>query len=251
MMRRFLLAMLGGFFAACGGAHAADWYTGAPASGVAAPAQFGVAIDTAVTVDSKDSRYVTLIGTIAPFSTFDRSGMRLRLGGVLGQYSYISGTAGLGRVKGTQEDGSFLVGYEWVSRRLTVAAYLGGDINNNRLDKADPLNKATGTAFGAKIAVDFNWRPVDYLMASGVGSYSTAHNSYYARLKGGYAIMPETYIGPEVLFLGDDFFRQWRVGGHITGARVGILQFGLSAGMLNDQVRGKGVYGILDARIAF
>lgn len=235
-----------------GSAHAADWYTGAPASGVAAPpAAFGVAIDSAVTVDTKDSRYATLIGTIAPFTNFDQSGARLRLGGVLGQYAYISGTAGLGRVKGTQEDGSFLVGYEWVSRRLTLAAYVGGNISNNRLDKYDPLNTAAGTAYGAKVAVDFNYRPADWLMLSGVASYSTAHDSYYVRLKGGYAFLADLFVGPEAIFLGDSFFRQWRVGGHVTGARIGPLQFGASAGMLDDKVRGRGVYGIFDARLAF
>ena len=233
-------------------AFAADWYTGAPVTGVAAPAaaQFGMAIDAAATADTLGSKYGTLIGTIAPFTALQESGFRLRLGAVLGQYTYV-GSAGVGRVKGTQEDGSFMVGYEWVSRRLTVAAYVGADYNNNKLDKTDPANTAAGSAAGVKVAVDFNYRPTDFVMLSGVGSYSTAHNSYYVRVKGGYALAPELYVGPEAIMLGDDFFRQWRVGGHITGARVGLLQFGVSAGFLVDKVRGTGAYGILDARLAF
>ena len=204
---------------------------------------------TAVTADSKDSRFATLIGTIAPFTNFDQSGMRLRIGGVVGQYAYDS--SNVGRVKGTQEDGSFMVGYEWVARRFSVAAYVGGDINNNQLDKIDPNNTATGTAFGVKVAIDFNWRPTDDLMLAGVASYSTAHNSYYTRIKGGFAVLPGIFVGPEALFLGDDFFRQWRAGGHLTGASIGPLQFGISGGVLSDRVRGTGVYGILDARAAF
>ena len=244
----FVASMLGALQASP--ASAADWYTGAPVIGVAAPrASFGVAIDTAITVDSKDSKYATLIGTIAPFTDFDQSGTRLRIGGVVGQYSYDS--ANVGRVKGTQEDGTFMVGYEWVARRFSVAAYVGGDINNNSLSVYDANNKAQGTAYGVKVAVDFNFRPTDDLMLAGVGSYSTAHNSYYARIKGGFAVLPEIFVGPEALFLGDDFFRQWRAGGHVTGARLGPLQFGVSGGFLNDRVRGTGVYGILDARAAF
>ena len=233
-------------------AQAADWYTGAPVIGVAAPRAptFGVAIDAAVTADTKDSKYATLIGTIAPFTNFDQSGMRIRLGGVIGQYAYVGGN-GIGRVKGTQEDGSFLVGYEWVARRFTVAAYIGGDINNNQLDKVDTANASQGTAYGVKVAIDFNWRPTDDLMLAGVASYSTAHNSYYTRIKGGFAMLPGIFVGPEALFLGDDFFRQWRAGGHITGASIGPLQFGVSGGILNDRVRGTGLYGILDARAAF
>ena len=244
-----LLPLLAALFAS--GAQAADWYTGAPVIGVAAPRApaFGVAIDAAVTVDSKDSRFATLIGTIAPFTSFDHSGMRMRIGAVAGQYAYDS--SNVGRVKGTQEDGSFMVGYEWVARRFSVAAFVGGDINNNKIDKVDLNNTSTGTAYGVKVAIDFNWRPTDDMFLSGVASYSTAHNSYYTRLKYGFAVLPGIFVGPEALFLGDDFFRQWRAGGHITGASIGPLQFGISGGILNDRVRGSGVYGILDARAAF
>lgn len=231
-------------------AKAADWYTGAPAVGVAAPRNnFGVAVDMAVTADTLDSVYGTVIGTIAPFTGLDQTGMRLRIGGVAGTYAY--NTTNLGRVTGTQEEGSFMVGYEWVARRLSLAGYIGGDINNNRTSVYDANNKSVGTAYGVKVAVDFNWRPNDAMMLSGVAAYSTAHNSYYTRFKFGYAVVPGIYFGPEALFLGDNFFTQWRVGGHITGATFGPLQFGISGGMLNDRVRGTGAYGILDARATF
>ena len=256
-------------------AYATDWYTGAPGepapraasigaggadgwsagySGQSYSAQtapkFGVAIDAAVTADTKDSRFATLIGTIAPFSGFEQSGARLRLSGVLGQYSYIGGN-GVGRVKGTQRDGSFMVGYEWVSERLTVAVYGGVNISDNQLDKVDPLNGSSGRAMGAKIASDFYYRPNAFVMMSGVGSFSSAHSAYYARLKGGYAIARNVFVGPELIVLGDNFFSQWRIGGHITGAKFGPLQVGASAGLLVDKVRGTGLYGILDARLAF
>lgn len=229
---------------------AADWYTGAPMTGVAAPrSSFGMAIDAAVTADSKDSKFVTVIGTIAPFTSLEQTGMRMRIGAVAGKYAYDS--ANVGRVNGTQEDGSFMVGYEWVARRLSLAGYVGGDVNNNKIDKTDTNNQSTGTAYGVKVGVDFNWRPTDDMMLAGVASYSTAHSAYYTRFKYGFALLPGVFVGPEALFLGDSFFTQWRVGGHITGASIGPLQFGVSGGMLNDKVRGTGVYGILDARASF
>ena len=210
----------------------------------------GVALDVAVTADTKGSKFVTLIGTIAPFAGFDQSGMRLRLGGVLGQYSYVGGN-GIGRVTGTQMDGSFMVGYEWVTRRASFGVYGGVDMNNNKIDKYDSANNSTGQATGAKIAIDFNYRPTDYTMFSGVASFSSAHNAYYARFKAGYSIGQQVYVGPEAIFMGDDFFKQWRIGGHLTGAKFGILQVGASAGVLVDKVRGTGMYGILDARVGF
>ena len=136
-----------------GAAGAAEWYTGAPlAQGVAPTAyiaafppqtepvytsykpvvsksadyvgaptsreSFGAAIDFAVTADSKGSGFVTAIATIAPFSGLDQSGLRMRLGGVIGQYSYTNTVQGT--IKGTQSDVSFMIGYEWVTARASV-----------------------------------------------------------------------------------------------------------------------------------
>ena len=123
---------------------------------------------------------------------------------------------------------------------------------------------AAGTRFTAdgpglsafEITVDCRAVPVtegatDYTMFAGVASFSTMHSAYYSRLKAGYAIAPQIYVGPEAIFMGDDFFRQWRIGLHMTGAKFSMLQLGASAGVLVDKVRGSGLYGILDARLGF
>ena len=264
-----------------GAAGATEWYTGAPlAQGVAPTAYiasfppqtdpvystyapvsksadyvvpvketFGAAIDFAVTADSKGSRFATAIATIAPFSGLDQSGMRLRLGGVIGQYSYTNSV--LGTVNGTQSDVSFMIGYEWVTARASFGVYGGANYDNNSTDKYDSANASVGKGTGLKVALDFNYRPTDYTMFAGVASFSTMHSAYYSRLKAGYAIAPQIYVGPEAIFMGDDFFRQWRIGLHMTGAKFSMLQLGASAGVLVDKVRGTGIYGILDARLGF
>jgi hypothetical protein len=91
----------------------------------------------------------------------------------------------------------------------------------------------------------------DDMMASGYGSYSTLHNSYYTRVKVGWSLIPGIYIGPEVSLLGDSFYRQYRVGAHLTGVKLGRLSLGISGGYLNDDRQGSGTYGIVDARIGF
>ena len=58
-------------------------------------------------------------------------------------------------------------------------------------------------------------------------------------------------MNPEMLVLGDKFYKQWRVGAHLTGAKFGRLQFGVSGGYLKDRDQGSGGYGILDARVTF
>jgi Cellulose biosynthesis protein BcsS len=228
---------------------AQDWYTGSRAGEKVERPR--ASIDFALTGTTQESYYGTIIGTIAPFAPLDESGMRLRLGGVLGSYTYVSSFPGVGRVGGKQEDGSFLVGYEWVTRNTSVAFYGGADVANNTLTKPDPSNLVTGVSFGLKASVDFYTNPTNYSMVSGNMTYSTANNSYYTRFKVGLAIADSLYVGPEALLLGDNLYSQYRAGLHLTGARFGSLQFGISGGFLNDRLRGKGAYGILDMRVVF
>jgi len=232
-------------------AQAADWYTGVPTDGPPAPKAPRAAIDIAIDATSQRALSGALIGTIAPFSPMDRSGMRLRLGGLAGTYVYSSGDPFLGEVHGTIIGGAFLVGYEWVFKRATVALYAGGEFVNTSLSPNDPNNTAKGGSGGVKIAADFFVTPTDETMLAGVLSYSTNFNSYYGRLKFGFAFAERIYAGPEVVVLGDNFFQQWRLGGHVSGLRFGALQFGAAVGFLNDRVRGGGVYGTLDTRVTF
>ncbi len=247
MVRQIGIFAAAALLASTGLACAADWYTG---ERVAPPPPPHVTIDTTATADSQGSVFGTVIGTIAPFDGLDQDGLRLRFTGVLGRYSYVAGN-GLGRVTGTQADGSFMVGYEWVLNAATVAIYAGAEVNDNRLSINDPGNASKGLHAGAKIAADFYMNPTPNTMVSGVLSYTMAANAYYTRFKFGMAVAPQLFIGPEALVLGDNFYSQWRVGVHLTGLRLGMMQFGLSGGYLEDKVRGKGGYGILDARLTF
>ena len=88
-------------------------------------------------------------------------------------------------------------------------------------------------------------------MASGNVSYSTSGGAYYSRFKAGLAISEGVFAGPEMLFLGDNHYTQYRVGLHLTGLRFGALQFGVSGGLVVDKAQGNGAYGIIDARVVF
>ncbi len=241
------IALLG-FFGAPAAA-ADDWYTGS--SVTIQPDRPRAALDLSLAPTTLDSLYGTAIGTIAPFAPMDESGARVRIIGVLGSYAYVSSSAGVGRVNGKQEDGSFLVGYEWVARTTSVDVYIGPEISNSDLSVVDPSNPVQGTAFGAKMAVNFYSNPTTYSMVSGNLSFSTANNDYYVRLKAGLAISDGVFVGPEVLFLGDNQYSQTRFGVHLSGLRFGALQFGLSGGYVTDRIRGSGAYGLLDTRVVF
>ncbi len=230
-------------------AKAADWYTGANTN--APQSNFGVAIDASLTGTTKDTLHGGLIGTIAPFSRSDETGMRLRIGGLAGSYKYLSVTPGVGNVTGRETSGSILGGYEWVMPNMTFAVYGGLEVQNRTLSKLDPSNSVVGTSFGFKTSVDFYSNPTSYTMVSGNFTYSTNNNAYYSRLKAGMAVMDRVFVGPEMLFLGDNFYGQWRVGAHITGVKLGAVQVGVSGGYVSDRRNGAGAYGILDTRVQF
>jgi hypothetical protein len=243
----FSLAVL---LASTAQASATDWYTGVPGDGPSGAAPT-IAIDTAVDITSQNALAVAMIGTIAPFAPMDESGLRLRLSGLGGKYDYIASSAGLGRINGSLAQGSFMVGYEYVSNKLTAAGYVGPSISYNGISPNDPNNTVKGTYVGFRVGGEFYARPTDATMISGVGSFDTAHNDYYGRLKFGLAIINQVFVGPEALALGDNFFHQWRIGGHISGMRFGFVQLGVSGGYLFDYVRGPGGYAILESRVTF
>lgn len=236
--------------AAAPGAFAGDWYTGAPMSGQPATFNPMASLDLSLTAAS-GAQHAVLQGTVAPFGGLEQNGLRIRLGGLLGSYTYTASTPGIGKVRGDQVGGTLLVGHEWIVERTKFGIYGGLDAIDTKLDRFDPENKTPGTTLGFRGVVDFYSTPVRGFMAAGTFSFSSANAAYYMRLKGGVAVYDQVYLGPEILALGDSFYNQWRVGLHVSGVKLGPVQFGASGGYVSDRVRGAGSYGILDVRLTF
>ena len=229
-------------------AAAADWYTGAKPQ--PAGDDWIVSVDASTDITTQSSYFGDVLVTAAPIGTLSESGLRARVDVLGGRYSYFSNDANT-TVHGSQESGSALLGYEWVSPSMSFAAYLGADVRNNKLSIADPENPVVGTSFGAKVQGEFYVKPSAMTMIAANASYATNKTAYFARLRGGYLIGPDLYIGPEFVALGDAFFDQQRIGAHLTGLAAGPLRFAFAAGYLYDRVRGSGGYGTFDARVGF
>ena len=226
-----------------------DWYTG---SGDQTLSQnFGASINASLSATSQGDSHFAAIGTIAPFTKVDQTGARFRLDGDVGDYSYKSSIAGIGEVKGTEEDTAFLAGWKWVGNRTSVELFAGPELRSDTLNKYDPGNTGSKTSAGFATNIDVYANPTPYTMAFGQLSYSTVRRAYLAHIKFGIAVAKNVFVGPEALLLGDDLYRQWRVGVHITGVALGPIQLGASAGYLHDATRGAGEYGALDTRLAF
>ncbi|CAO4141508.1 cellulose biosynthesis protein BcsS [Methylorubrum aminovorans] len=225
-----------------------DWYTGAQAQAV--DDSWAVAVDGSTSITSNSSAFGSVTVTTALGSPPTVSGARVRVEGVAGTYSYPGQSVG-GRVTGYQQEGSLLAGYEWIWRDAALAGYIGFNVRSNQLSIPDPGNPVVGTGVGLKVAGNFYAAPTDRTMVSAYGSYSTKFNAYYSRFRVGYMVADGVYIGPEALFLGDDFFRQYRVGAHLSGLSFGPVQMSLAAGYVQDRVQGTGYYSSIEARANF
>lgn len=235
------------FLLSCGAASAADWYTGAS---VKPQDDWIVAIDASATAASNSSDFAGASATVAAGGTLTTSGARVRLEGLAGTYTFDANGAGA-QTRGDQVEGGLLGGYEWLTGRSSIAAYGGLVVRDSRFSDVSSDHAADGTKFGVKGVLQYYGTPSDKTMLSAYASYSSIYNAYYARLKWGVAPLGAFYVGPEFAALGDDFYRQWRVGVHLTTFRIGAMQFGVSGGYAIDQNSRGGGYGSLDARILY
>lgn len=242
-MQRILMGSAA-LLAMAGQVRAADWYTGAEAAERDA---WIVAVDASTTVSSQGSQFAAATATAAPGGDLATSGPRLRVDAVIGSYR-AQGTGGAASL-GTQAEGAVMAGYAWASPEAVLAAYLGVDARRNELASAGRVTEAGGV--GIKAALDLYARPTAFTMIHATGSYASPFNAYYGRIRAGVAAFAGGYVGPEVALLGDDFYRQWRIGAHLSGMQFGALQLGLSGGYLRDQARKGGFYATLDLRTGF
>jgi hypothetical protein len=208
-----------------------------------------VAIDASTTLTTNKSDFGYVAGTVAlGGGTLQQSGFRLRLEGLGGTYGYEQAGA---TATGKQIEGGALVGYQSVWNNATVGYYLGVNVRENTVPSPDSVSSATGTRVGFKTAIDAYLNPTNLTMASLYASYSTAYDAYYARGRAGYAIFGNGYLGPELTFLGDDFYGQTRLGAHYSGIQLGALQFGVAGGYVWDRNYKDGYYGTLEVRAGF
>ncbi|MDR7037748.1 hypothetical protein J2X36_002499 [Methylobacterium sp. BE186] len=241
-----LALMLG--MSAAAPASAADWYTGTERGGPSD--DYIVAFDGAATVTSNSSAFGALTTTIAPAGALVESGPRVRLQAIAGTYSYPGATAG-SRVRGDQQEGSVLAGYEWIWDQAALAGYVGFNVRNNELSILDPRNPVVGTGVGAKVAADLWLNPTQNTLFAANASYSTLFSAYYVRAKAGFMVADGVFVGPEGTLLGDAYFNQWRLGAHLTGFTVGPMKFSLGAGYAHDRVQKGGYYTSVEGRAAF
>jgi opacity protein-like surface antigen len=206
-----------------------------------------IAINGGITYTTPYSLYGNFAMMAGP-GGLDNSGFRIRLATVDGAYSFLQNTTFGPRIFGASEEGVGMVGYEFVQGStslllMTGVNYLTSTSSNPQNAAANTANPVPGTAFGSKSLIELYSTPTDKTMVEAEGSYSTAFGEYYEEFKIGYAALgPEIYIGPEAIFLGGQTYDQYRLGGFVSGIKIGKVELGFSGGYLKDRAQGSGYF---------
>jgi hypothetical protein len=207
-----------------------------------------VAIDGGITYTNPYSLYGDFSILWGP-GGLDNSGFRVRLGTIDGAYSFLQNTTFGPRIFGNGEEGSGMIGYEFVQGETSLLLMTGVEYvtssspnpQNDTTNTANPANPVPGTAFGSKSLLELYSNPTDKTMVQAELTYSTAFRQYYEQFQIGYAALgQEIYIGPEAIFLGDENFDQYRLGAFVSGIKIGKVELGFSGGYLKDRAQGSG-----------
>jgi hypothetical protein len=157
-----------------------------------------------------------------------------------GTYRYLNGTTdtlGIATVLDAMPGWHFKYG------SADVTLYAGLDLQSHRLRPDDLANNMRGLHAGARIGADLWWEPSQQTMTSANVSYATVGQGFWSRLAYGWRLLDKFYAGPEVHAMGDDTYRQWRAGAHLTALRIGSFEWSLGAGFVEDSDSRSGFYG--------
>ena len=183
--------------------------------------------------------------TYAPFGAINEDGWRIRMVGGYGQYRYKATIDGERlTVTGQASFGDLLAGYHASFGKLTVKAFAGVSYDGHLLLPFDPANPVADRMLGAKGVLEawFNFTPADW--ASLDLSYSTAHSSYYSRLRLGHRIVDDLSVGIEGGAYGNDASNNGRAGGFVRYAWDGG-EVSASGGVSGDIARPTTPYATL------
>jgi hypothetical protein len=156
-----------------------------------------------------------------------------------GLYRYNSGGI---EITGRQLMGAALPGWRWHRPGLEVTVFAGLDVQDHRYVPKDPNNRLGGTHVGARVGFEAWYEPLANGMITAAASLSTVGSSFWTRAAAGWRLS-DVWLGPELLACGDDTYRQFRFGAHVTSLRWLGYEWSAGAGWVTDSDRRDGVYG--------
>jgi hypothetical protein len=156
-----------------------------------------------------------------------------------GLYRYGSGGTD---VTGRQLMAAALPGWHWRREGFELTVFAGLDVQDHRFSPDDPGNRLRGTHGGARGGFDVWYEPFRDGMVTASASLSTVGSGYWTRAAAGWRVFG-MWLGPELHACGDDTYRQFRVGAHVTSLHFLGYEWSAGAGWVTDTDRRDGVYG--------
>lgn len=147
------------------------------------------------------------------------SGLFVRAFSGLGEYEYRQRGLSNPEVGGRLFDADLALGYRYVTGNWVIGGFAGVHLHDFDLFDSDPTNPGEGTDWGARFGLDITGTtgPIYW---SAIGQYSTVEEAIWSRARVGYMFGRVT-VGPEFVYLEDDRFDEYRIGGFV---RVKILE---------------------------
>ncbi len=167
-----------------------------------------------------------------------RDGLMLKAIFGAGVYRYHSGAT---PIRGEVYAGSLMPGWRLTRGPFDLAFYAGLDTQYH-LIPADPGNRLRGLNLGLRAGADLWWEPVANTMVNASASLSTIGAGFWARAAYGWRLFGRFYGGPELTALGDDNYRQWRIGLHATAFRWAAFEWSAGLGYARDSDDRSGAY---------
>jgi hypothetical protein len=183
-------------------------------------------------------------GVAAPFGNLDEDGARFKLAGSGGGYRYRSGALADGENEGRYVSGEALVGWRKSFDAVVITTYLGGYGERQRLREPDPSNPASGSRFGAKVAVEIYARLWEHYIATAFGNVATVYGTYSARAMLLRELTPMIALGLDAGVLGNTRYSEARSGiaAQFTFERRIVT---LAVGLAENSDKGIGAYATL------
>ena len=159
-----------------------------------------------------------------------------------GLYRYRSGGT---EITGRQMMAAALPGWRWRREGFEVTVFAGLDVQDHRFTPGRSRQPPARHPVGARGGFDVWYEPFRDGMLTASASLSTVGKSYWTRAAAGWRVFDAVWLGPELHACGDDTYRQFRVGAHVTSLRLLGYELSAGGGWVTDTDRRDGVYGRL------
>lgn len=221
-----------------------------------AMAAIGHAQDSAVLfggIDGREKSSYSYLGIIDHLNGDVASdGILLRAFGTYGEYDYRSAAVAGGKVNADVTTFDAMIGYQKGLEDFFLRGYVGLDYEDHDLSPNNPFDSNRGSDIGVKVQGEIETGYLSPYYASVIGSYGTAKDRYWVRVRGGYNF-DGCILGPEGLLTGTHESDEQRIGAFMTLTNLGRLGLSVSTGYsdTSDRRGGSSWYGTLELSTRF